>query len=447
MWGDTGSRPAMGPATDEAMTITEDREPLRVALLGLNYAPETTGIAPYTMGLADGLIQRGHQVRVLTGYPHYPEWSIAAGYRGRSMTETLRGVPVRRLRHHVPNGAGGMGRVRMEASFGARLVTTGWDRPDVIVCVSPALLSTAMVLARARVNLRRPAVGVWVQDLYGRGVVETGALSGRSAGAATRFESAVLRSADGVAVIHDRFRDHLVRELSVPRNRVSVIRNWTHLQPHQLGDRAKARAALGWTDDETVVLHAGNMGAKQGLENVVEAARAAEMAGAHVRFVLLGDGNQRARLEEIGGGIANLQFLRPLPDAAYRDAMAAADVLLVNERPGVGEMAVPSKITSYFTTGNPVLAATDAGSITAQEITTSGGGVVVPAADPRALLAAAIELSTDPDRAARLGAAGRRFAAEDLSHRVAIDRYENWIRELAAARRPMTRPRKETTFQ
>ena len=32
------------------------------------------------------------------------------------------------------------------------------------------------------------------------------------------------------------------------------------------------RAAHGWSHDEVVVLHAGNVGYKQGLENVVEAA-------------------------------------------------------------------------------------------------------------------------------------------------------------------------------
>ncbi|MBD0321819.1 MAG: glycosyltransferase WbuB, partial [Aldersonia sp.] len=47
---------------------------MRVKIVGINYAPETTGIAPYTSGLADGLAARGHRVEVLTGQPHYPQW-------------------------------------------------------------------------------------------------------------------------------------------------------------------------------------------------------------------------------------------------------------------------------------------------------------------------------------------------------------------------------------
>ena len=67
----------------------------------------------------------------------------------------------------------------------------------------------------------------------------------------------------------------------------------------------------------------------------------------------------------------------------FQVALSAADFLLVNELPGVKDMAVPSKLTSYFNAGVPVVAATDDGSVTAAEIATSGGGVRVDAACPQ----------------------------------------------------------------
>ena len=394
----------------------------------MHYAPETTGNAPYTTGLAEGLRERGHQVHVLTGLPHYPEWKVAPGYTGRRRyDEGDDSLSIARLRHHVPSQPRAWGRIRMETSFGSHLLTARWPSVDAVVCVSPALLSTAMAVARVRAGRRRPPVGVWVQDLYSRGVVETAVVTGRAAKLALRFEGRVLKSADGVAVIHDRFKSYVVGDLGVPTDAVTVIRNWTHLQPFELPDRAAARRRLGWADDDIVVLHAGNMGVKQGLENVVEAARLVRDDGPRIRFVLLGDGNQRARIAELGRGVAALDFVDPLPGAEFQAALGAADVLLVNEQPGVGEMAVPSKITSYFTSGNPVLAATDLGSITAQEITTSGGGLVVPAGDPAALLDAAARLGRDQALARELGAAGRRFCAETLSRDHAIDQYDRWI--------------------
>ncbi len=414
---------------------------LRVLMLGLNYAPESTGIAPYTTGLAEGLAAKGHQVRVLTGLPHYPQWKVAPGYEaGRRDFASQAGEPrVEHLVHHVPSPPSLPGRIRMELSYGSRLLKTSWETPDVVLCVSPALLASAMAIIRAKSIRRRPGVGVWVQDLYGLGVVETGAAIGRMTGFINRVESRMLRSADGVAVIHDRFKAHLVHELGVNRESITVIRNWTHLQPVQPRDRAETRRKLGWAENDIVALHAGNMGAKQGLENVICAAKLAETAHASVRFVLLGDGNQRARLEELATGVTNLEMVDPLPDYEYQSALAAADVLLVNERASVAEMAVPSKITSYFTTGNPVVAATRADSITASEIESSGGGVVVPPDSPSELLAAVHSLGTDRNLARRLGSAGMKFRSETLSQRHAIDKYEEWIRELATQTRKRRR--------
>lgn len=401
----------------------------------MNYAPETTGIAPYTTALAEGMAARGHEVSVVTGMPHYPEWRIADGYESETSVATVNGVSLHRRPHLVPDPPTPRGRVSMEASFGARAASSSWRRPDVVLCVSPALLSTAVTVARARMSHSRPAIGIWVQDLYSLGVVETGAMSGRGARVAARFESGVFRAADAISVIHDAFRDHVVNNLHVDADRVEVIRNWTHLGPAPAVDKSAVRLGLGWADDETVVLHAGNMGAKQGLENVVEAARLASTEGRRVRFVLMGDGNQRPLLETLGSDVDCLQFVRPLPDDHYRAALAAADVLLVNEKPGVAEMAVPSKLTSYFTSGNPVLAATDPVSTTAREIRASAAGVRVGSGDPRALLEAAVALGADDVSSRRLGEAGRRYCDRVLSEKSALDRFEDWICRLAAVGR------------
>jgi glycosyltransferase involved in cell wall biosynthesis len=178
------------------------------------------------------------------------------------------------------------------------------------------------------------------------------------------------------------------------------------------------------------------MGYKQGLENVVAAAALAHRNNRSVRFVLLGDGNQRAGLQSLAAGLSTVEFLPPVSDGEFPAALGAADVLLVNERPGVGHMSVPSKLTSYFNSGKPVLAATDAAGFTTVEIAASGAGVCVPADRPDLLLSEATRLGTDRDLASQLGEAGRRYCGELLSDEAAIDRYEQWVIDLADMRRP-----------
>ena len=405
---------------------------LRILVLGLNYSPEPTGIAPYTSGLADGLAARGHRVTVLTGLPHYPRWQVTDGYQTGADTGPDTNPRVIHLPHHVPSPPRMSGRITMELSYGRGLARADWNESDVVIAVTPALLATAAAIVKARTSRNRPPVGVWVQDLYGLGVAETGAGNGLAAGAIGRVERTVLRSADQVAVIHDRFKSHVVEVLGVRTERVSVIRNWTHLRPLDRTARIEARRSFGWTDDEIVALHAGNMGAKQALENVIAAAAAAESGTKPVRFVLMGDGNQRAKLEQLGAGISTLEMIAPLPDARYREALLAADVLLVNEKATVGDMAVPSKITSYFTSGNPVIAATRADSITAAEIETSGGGLVVPPESPVELLAAVEKLGRDKELCEQLGQAGMDFCTRTLSQTTALDHFEEWVQRLAS---------------
>lgn len=401
----------------------------KVSVLSLHYPPDATGIAPYAGALAAGLSARSYRVTAYVAHPFYPEWKIRAGYGQWRTTELIDGVTVHRLRHFVPRPPRGLRRLLSELSFGLRQFFRRLDS-DLVVAVSPALFSTALVVLRLRFTPRRPRLVVWVQDIYTLGLVETNEGGGLSTAITKWVEQWVFRSADRVVVIHPRFEEYLVESLAIDRQRISVIRNWTHLKPAPPLSQRDARATLGWPTDVGLAVHAGNMGAKQGLENVVEAARLADERRVPIKFVLIGDGGERPKLEQLAQGIERIQFVDPLDDAEYRCALAAADCLLVNELPGVAAMAVPSKLTSYFDASRPILAATDAKGITAGEIEQAGAGVVVAAGNPEALLAMAQELSGDSQRAADYGAAGRRYRIEVLDSDAAIASFDRVIREV-----------------
>jgi colanic acid biosynthesis glycosyl transferase WcaI len=430
------TRPMLLPGRTHTTTLDGmPHRAVRVAILGINYAPEPTGIAPYATGLAAGLMKRGHEVQVLTGYSHYPQWKRDATSSGFRSVEEIDGVRVRRLNHYVPQHLSWLGRAAMELTFGLQLLTSGWGRPDVVVCVTPPLLATAICAVRGRLTWRRPAIGILVHDVYSRGVAETRALSGVTARMMRALESTALRLADDVAVIHAGFTTDLVGDLGVDRRRIREIRNWNHVKSPDPSASVAFRDAHRWGADEVVVLHAGNMGYKQGLENVIAAAELADRNKSRARFVLLGDGNQRVALEAAGAGLHTLEFLSVVNEEEFPAALGAADVLLVNERPGVAQMAVPSKLTSYFRSGKPILAATDSAGFTAGELAASGAGVCVPADRPDMLLREALRLGTDHVLGAALGEAGRRYCDELLSEKAAMDRYERWIVDLAAVRR------------
>lgn len=376
----------------------------------------------------------GHSVRVITGYPHYPEWERRAGYTGWIRDDVIGGVDVKRVRHYIPRAPKALRRLHMELSFGVRLIFSHWGRPDVVLLVSPALFSSGLAILRAKLTPNRPALAIWVQDFYSLGVTETGTGGTGLGRIMTKIESWILRCSDGVIAIHERFQDYMVTSLGVASTNTRVIRNWTHLPPAPTAGHQEMRQVLGWADDDIVVLHAGNMGQKQGLDNVVEAARLATARGSRVRFVLMGDGNQRKRLEASADDVTRLDFVDPLPGNQFQSALAAARILLVNELPGIKEMAVPSKLTSYFSAGVPVVAATDEGSVTASEIDSSGGGIRVDAGAPEKLLEAIESLTADTEKCERLAGSGLHFKQVTLSKDVAISRYAEFLTSLASSR-------------
>lgn len=398
---------------------------LDVLIVGINYAPEPSGSAPYTAGLARGLAARGHRVKVVTTHPHYPQWKVVGGPLPDATT-LEDGVTVRRLRTYVPRSPTTVPRMLFEIIWGLRVALGPLRRVDIVIYSSPALFSTAIV--RLRLALRRTKHVGWVQDLYSRGVVETGTHS-RLAPAVAAVERAVMRSMDAVITIHPNMT-RAVEQLGVPSRLITMIRNWSHLKDRPEVDVSAVRRRLGWPIDATIALHSGNMGVKQGLEVVIDAARLAEQQRSPVHFVLMGDGSQRRDLEQRGSGVGALTFVDPLPDGDYQDAMAAADVLLLVDRPGVGSMSVPSKLTSYFSTGRPVLASTESSSNAGVEVLDSGAGTCVPPGDARALLDGVERLAADPEEARRMGLAGQAFRREALSEGAGVDAIEVLVRRV-----------------
>ena len=112
--------------------------------------------------------------------------------------------------------------------------------------------------------------------------------------------------------------------------------------------------------------------------------------------------------------------------------LAAADVLLVNQRASVTNMSLPGKLTSYFASGRPVVAAVSSESETAGELADAGAGILVPPDQPGALLEELRKLAVDPDRQGLLGAAGRRYAQTVLAAKHALAGLEVLVAAAAA---------------
>jgi glycosyltransferase involved in cell wall biosynthesis len=268
----------------------------------------------------------------------------------------------------------------------------------------------------------------------GPAAAESGYRGGaRVAGLTGSTEAFIARKADVVATISDGFSAYL-QAAGVPAGRIQRVRNWTRLgAPSETRDETRTR--LGWGPSDFVCLHAGNMGQKQGLDNLLDAAKV--LREPDVKVVLSGDGNDRNRLiaRARALNLRNVSFVGLQPAGQFESMLRAADVLLLQQRRSVNDMALPSRLTAYFAAGRPVVAAVAPTSGAAKEIQVAGAGIVVNADNPSSLAESLALLRGSPETAFRLGRAGQDHARRVLSGEQALAGYDRFLDGLVGATR------------
>jgi len=398
-------------------------------LVTTNYWPEPTGIAVYTTDLAETLQGNGHQISVLTGLPHYPWWKIPPEFAHFGEGLWIQsGVSIIRAKHVVPPKMNAVLRIRFETSLWWNLRRVSKEllgkNFDLIIACIPTV--AAGIVGKSIAKKLGVPLGLIVQDLSGAGAKQ----SGMSGGAliskiAQLVEGIALNGANKLVVVSPAMKD-VVESQGVSKSKITQIINYS-ARKISWADKNSARSNFGWTSEDFIVIHTGNMGAKQNLENVVRTANLIN-SDLKIKIFLVGHGNQESNLKNLCVGKKNIFVLPAVSDEDYSTLLSAADLLLVNERITQMEMSLPSKLTSYLFSERPVLAAVPRGGATWKFL--DGVAELVEAGDPVALARKIEELSEQPDKLKNLARKGKEFAEANLSPEVGRKKYLDWVEEL-----------------
>lgn len=414
---------------DSHFNATPSGKKLHVLVATSSYAPDRTGMAPLNADLCEYLASRGHRISVLTCFPHYPHWRVPAAYRGKLwQRESIRGVEVYRSYAYIPSRRTTLRRIAYDTSIGATVAVRGLPvrGVDVVIAVSPPLQAglAGSMLAR----LKGVPFLLEIQDLVPDLAIAVGMLQNPHAiRVARKLEQNIYRQADGILVISQGFADNLVRK-GVSESKISVLPLWVDANLISPGERnGPFRKTHDIAESKTVVLYTGNMGAKQKLETVLDAATQLR-AHEDLLFLFVGDGTEKARLQDYAHrrSLTNVRFLPllpPEPKELLPQMLAAADILVLNQSSQVVDTVIPSKLFTYMASGRPVVAAVNPTSQAATCIDEAGSGIAVDAEDPAALALAIRRLQADRTFADRLGVHGRAYAEEHDRDRV-LSRYE-----------------------
>ena len=410
--------------------------------------------------LAQGLVKRGHEVRVVTGMPNYPERRIYPEYQGKLYcTEVLNGVVVQRSYVWIRPEPSLIDRLLLEVSF----VVTSFihalkgKRPDVILITAPPLPVCVPAVFLAWIH--RCSFVLNLQDILPDAAIHVGLLTNSKLISIFRvLEKFAYKRATKISVIAEGFRDNLQNK-GVPEEKIELIPNWVDIdfikplpkEPNEFRTRHQLNGKF-------VVMYSGNIALTQGLETVIKAAVRLRHIP-EIAIVIVGEEKALAQLQQVEAETlaqwqleseeaiaelpsaqdkalaqfqlynqtckeSNVKMLPFQPREKLPEMLAAADVGLVMQKQNVINFNMPSKIPVLMASGRAIIASVPALGTAAKAIRQSGGGIIIPPEDPRILAAAIAELYVHPDQAKVLGEKGRHYAEENYAFEKALDRYE-----------------------
>lgn len=379
---------------------------MRILIYGLNYRPEPTGVGRYTADTAEWFAERGHRVRVVTGMPYYPDWKIFDGYPRFGYRRSERnGVEIVRCPLWVPRSPTGFTRMLHLASFalssGPALLYESFSfRPDVVLGVVPTFFTAPSTLAAAALS----GAQSWmhVQDLEIDAAIQLGIIPSRfGRGLVRRLERWIMNRFDGISTISGAMQRKIEQKTGSEPPCLRVP-NWVDTERiHPRTSPSPLRSEWGYDSNDVVVLYSGNIGAKQGLEAVVDAARRLQNHS-RIQFLICGEGPVREALVDRASDLSNVRFVPLQPEDRFNDLLNLADIHLVPQCLGADGLVMPSKMTGILACGGRVLATCEADSELAV-VSRSAGGRISPPDAPDELARVLEEMTEEVVRGRKNG--------------------------------------------
>lgn len=330
-------------------------ETRRVLFINRSYWPDAEATGQLLTELCEGLAGE-FEVEVLCGQPN-------ANPRDeefkRSGLETRNGVGIHRTGHFMfDKHRSLLHRAANLLSFLALATVKSLfiRRPDVVVVeTDPFMLPT---LGRLLKFWKRAKLVVYLQDIYPDVAIAVQKVSPGVITSTVRFLLfGAYKRADRIIVLSNDMKRRLVDQ-GVSAEKIVIIPNWidTKVVYPIKGEANEFRKEQN-LDGKFVVMHSGNMGLTQGLEQLVEVAERLRDRD-DVCILLVGGGAAKADLEMMIAerSLNNIRTVPYQPRNRLAESLSAADLHVVSMHPEITGCLMPSKIYGILASGTPILA-------------------------------------------------------------------------------------------
>lgn len=373
--------------------------------------------------IVESLARLGIKVEVLTGKPNYPQGQIYPGYRAWGCRRETHGdIRINRI-PLLPRGSGGWRLGLNYLSFVVcGMVFAPWmlkrQQFDVIFIYAPSPILQA-IPAIFLGWLKGCPVVLWVQDLWPESLSATGYIRNRLVIGAVRQVVRYIYSHSDLLLVQSRAFEEPVRLLASGTPIVYYPNSVDNTFALPAEHEPPVVPGLG---EGFSVLFAGNIGAAQAVNVIVEAALLLK-AYKDIHFVVLGEGSCREEMLQAvqRHGLINLHHPGHFPVETMPGFMQKASALLVTlaDRP-IFAATVPNKIQAYLAAGRPIIACVNGEG--ARLVVEAGAGMATPAEDAKTLAETILRLHRlSSEEREQMGRNGRGYFQQHFDHDHLVD--------------------------
>lgn len=403
---------------------------MKVLIVSQYFWPESFRIND----IAEGLIEKGHEVTVLTGLPNYPEGKIHPGFGWfRNTRHDYKGAKVIRV-PLIPRGNSSGSRLILNyLSFAlfscllAPIVCRGKYDAILVFQLSPITCALPAILLR---RLKSIPIICWIQDLWPESLSATGAInSNLILSWVEKLVRFIYKRCDRILIQSKAFSDSIISR-GVDEERLFYLPNSIENFFQPIANDQKQGNILN-IPAGFKVMFAGNIGAAQDFQTIVAAAGKLKEYK-DIQWVILGDGRLRTWAEEEvkkKGLTECFHFLGRHPLESMPAFFACADAMLVTlKRDPIFALTIPSKVQSYMACGKPIVAALDGEG--ARVVADAEAGLTCPAESPLELADRVLELYRTPETLRReMGNRGLAYCRENFGREKVLSQLETSVLE------------------
>jgi glycosyltransferase involved in cell wall biosynthesis len=403
---------------------------VRILLLTQWFNPEPTFKG---LPFAKELVNLGHEVEVLTGFPNYPGGKVYKGYKIKLFQkEEMDGIRVIRVPIYPSHSAGTLKRIFNYLSFGISAIIIGnflIKKPNVVYLFHSPASGLAAIFMRI---FRRIPFVFDIQDLWPDSLSVTGMVKNRIAiKIVSKWCNFLYKKASKITVISPGFKKELISR-GVDERKIQVIYNWcdeAHLHP-SLNDKNLPKKLN--VKSKFNIVFAGNMGKAQALGTVLNAAKIIKYKYKKIHFIFVGDGVELDDLKKLklSLNLSNVQFLPKRPITEICDVLLIADILLVHlmDDP-LFKITIPSKLQTYLAVGRPILIGV--GGDAEDLVIKSDSGIACVPEDSKSIADSVIKLyNMSPAKRKKMGMNGKSFYEKELSIKSGVKKFEVIFKEI-----------------